>query len=734
MRLSAAAALFHGHGPKKVLHGTHRSVDPVETWKRVRPFAREMGITRIGNITGLDRIGIPVATAIRPHARNIIVTQGKGLDLCQALTSALMEACELFHAEDVGPCKLASYRKLAAIQNVIDPRTLCLGNRQLNLRRPLRWVEGFDLQQQRRCWVPAEVVEADYARSQPDGYFLMGSNGLASGNLFAEAVNTALYELIERDAVALWVIKPTRERVRCAMDLSSVDDDACRILLEKYVAAQIAVRIYNVTTDIGIAAFLCEIRDLEPSNPTRLSQFYGAGCHVDRRVALAHAMMEAAQSRLTYTAGVREDLSPKHYPEEPNSAIRNAFFDALSREEQPVAFSDAPTLTVDDLHRDLRWTLERLRIAGLERAIAVDLTRPRFDIPVVRVIVPGLEWDPLHPEYRPGIRARAQAQRSEALFAASARPASRDQVGASGRLEPELYIRQCFGWARQWLGSGIEWAHQWLGPRRGTPSSPARSGTQMRVVVFVGSTLPRGTRPLHEKIWDWQPPAQYGDVYRAALTAPDAIGVIDGYFDSVPTAFIGEFLWAMAQGIHVFGAASIGALRAVELGVFGMRGVGKIYDDYRNQPYTDDEEIAVIEAPMEDYLPSDALVDAMVNVRATLKAAEQQKVLAAGVALVLTDIAKSLSFRDRTYETVIRHARGHGLPTAALDSFEKWLPTGRVYQKRLDAEAMLAAIKAHLSADRCPLTVNYEFVETAAWAYASHQMVQASSCLPSSTR
>ena len=731
MRPTAAADLFQGHSLKKVGHGTDRSVDPAETWTKFRPLAQEMGITRIGDLTRLDRIGIPVATAIRPNARNIDVTQGKGLNPCQALTSALMEACELFHAEkSFAPSCYTAYRNLAAAEDVVDPRTLCLSNRPLDLRHSLRWIEGYDLQQQRRCWVPAETVEVDFARPRPDGYFLQSYNGLASGNHFVEAVNAALYELIERDALALWLIKPARERIRCALDLASIDDNSCRILLEKYAAAQTAVRIYNLSTDVGVAAFLCEIRDLESSDPTRVSRFHGAGCHADSRIALAHAMLEAAQSRLTYTVGIRSDLSRKHYPEEPHSAVRNALFDALSKEERPIAFGDAPTFVTDDLHRDLHWTLERLRMAGLRRAIAVDLTRPRFGIPVVRVIVPGLEWEPLHPDYRPGTRAQAQRQWRASLSAADAGSAAPGQVVRSDRHGRRSSIVRWFGWAGRWRSFGKRPPSSQVKFRR----SRARSGTEMRVVVFVGSTLPREVRPLHEEIWDWRPPAQYGDVYRAALNAPDAIGVIDGYFNSVPTAFIGEYLWAMSRGIHVFGAASIGALRAVELSVFGMRGVGKIYDEYRSQTFTDDEEIAVIEAPMDDRLPSDALVDAMVNVRATLKAAEQQNVLAAGVASALAAIAKSLSYRDRTFATVIRHARGHGLPTAILDSFERWLPTGRVNQKRLDAEAMLAAIKANLSGDRRPLTVSYKFAETAAWSYASEQMAQATFCLASPRR
>ncbi len=92
----------------------------------------------------------------------------------------------------------------------------------------------------------------------------------------------------------------------------------------------------------------------------------------------------------------------------------------------------------------------------------------------------------------------------------------------------------------------------------------------MRAAIFVGPTLPPRLRPT-DPLWEWRPPVRQGDVYRVAQTRPDAIGIIDGYFEIVPTVWHKEILWAMAQGIPVYGAASIGALRAAELDVFGMR-------------------------------------------------------------------------------------------------------------------------------------------------------------------
>jgi ribosomal protein S12 methylthiotransferase accessory factor len=370
-----------------------------------------MGITRLGNITGLDRIGIPVAIAVRPNSRSVSVSQGKGLKLPQAMASALMEACEGFHAEEIGPLRRSAYRDLSRTARLVDPATLCAGARPFNERAPTAWVEGYDLLRREACWVPAEIVHTDYTEPHPDGFFLAGSNGLASGNHLTEAVNAALYELVERDAVALWIARPMQVRARRALDLATIHDADCRALLARYEAAEIVVRVWDVTTDIGIAAFLCEIRDPSPGDPRRLRRYHGSGCHADRAVALSRALTEAAQSRLTYIAGIRDDLLASEYEEAPDAELGDALLDALVRESAPMSFHDVPSFAADDLTEDLRWALGRLRAADIARAIAVDLTRPDFAIPVVRLVVPGLEWDPHHPNYRPGPRARALAGR-----------------------------------------------------------------------------------------------------------------------------------------------------------------------------------------------------------------------------------------------------------------------------------------------------------------------------------
>jgi ribosomal protein S12 methylthiotransferase accessory factor len=322
------------------------------------------------------------------------------------MASALMEAAEGFHAEEIGPLRRASYCDLATAEPVVAVETLCAGPLPFDPEARIDWIEGFDLLREEPCWIPAEIVHTDYSLPKPDGYFLAGSNGLASGNHPVEAVNAALYELVERDAVALWMARLLQQRADRLLDLASIDDADCRGLLDRYAAARIGVRVWDVTSDIGIAAFLCEIRDLDANEATTPRRFHGSGCHVDRGIALVRALTEAAQSRLTYIAGIRDDLLPVEYEVSASTIIREALLDALTGTAVPTPFTAAPSFAADGINDDLRWALGRLRTVGIERVVAVDLTKPEFDIPVVRLVIPGLEGDPHHPHYPPGPRAR----------------------------------------------------------------------------------------------------------------------------------------------------------------------------------------------------------------------------------------------------------------------------------------------------------------------------------------
>src|SRR5687767_6709336 len=246
----------------------------------------------------------------------------------------------------------------------------------------------------------------------------------------------------------------------------------------------------------------------------------------------------------------------------------------------------------------------------------------------------------------------------------------------------------------------------------------------MNACIFAGPTLPpRDDARAHHATW--LPPAKHGDVYRAvALLQPRAIGIVDGYFQWVPSVWHKEILWAIHQGVHVFGAASMGALRAAELAPFGMRGVGRIFEAYRNgvlpqsgnEPFEDDDEVAVVHGPAESgYI---AASEAMVNIRCTLASAERAGVIFTATRARLVAIAKAVFFPERSYELVLERARAEGLPEAELAALAAWLPTGRVDQKRADALAMIEAMQNLLAHDLAPAAPNFAFQHTSFWELA----------------
>jgi hypothetical protein len=130
----------------------------------------------------------------------------------------------------------------------------------------------------------------------------------------------------------------------------------------------------------------------------------------------------------------------------------------------------------------------------------------------------------------------------------------------------------------------------------------------------------------------------------------------------------------------------------------------------------DDDEVAVQHGPAEtDYVQ---VTDAMVNVRATIDCALQLGIIEPAVAARLVLIGKSLFYKDRTYEAILNATTEQDLAPEAARRFAAWLPSGKVDQKRIDADEMLQAIAAHIAGGVIPLEVSYEFSHTFAWEEA----------------
>jgi YcaO-like protein with predicted kinase domain len=191
------------------------------------------------------------------------------------------------------------------------------------------------------------------------------------------------------------------------IDLDSVDDPDCREVLGKYERAGVCVAVWETTSDIGIPAFLCLLteRTVNPLQP--LASARGFGCHPARSIALLRALTEAAQSRLTYISGSRDDLGRNTYDHSLNIDTLRSDRARMDIQGFMRDFSAVPTFDGATFDDDIAWELERLRSAGIDNVIVVDLTKPELGLAVVRVVIPGLEPKVGITDHIPGPRAVA---------------------------------------------------------------------------------------------------------------------------------------------------------------------------------------------------------------------------------------------------------------------------------------------------------------------------------------
>jgi hypothetical protein len=241
----------------------------------------------------------------------------------------------------------------------------------------------------------------------------------------------------------------------------------------------------------------------------------------------------------------------------------------------------------------------------------------------------------------------------------------------------------------------------------------------MRICVFVGPTVSVAEgRTILEAIY--RPPAAQGDVYEAARSGAEVVAIVDGYFERVPAVWHREILWALSRGVHVFGCASMGALRAAELHTFGMVGVGSIFDAYRNGELEDDDEVAIVHGDAESGYR--AASEAMVNIRVTIASAVRDGILSPQAGASVIAAAKSLFYPDRHYATILRLALKSGASQVEINRLRNWLPTGAVDQKREDALAMLHHLAEFDSTAPGPKVIQFHFQHTDAWEQVRRQI------------
>lgn len=382
--------------PKAEHLGTHRALPLQDTLERVAAKTDVIGITRVGDLTDYDVLRIPNYAAVAPMVNYpprpgcISVFTGKGLTKQHAKVSALMEAAERYSCLRHDRFAVReSYRVLSARYNVAHPgQFVVVGSHEYHDDQAAEWVFATSLSSGATFLVPAFAVFTP--NPNPPGVFgpPSSTNGLASGNTVEEATLHALYEAIERDAEAI----ATASGSAPSLDLGSVTDPALRDLIDRFVFHGVQLEVKDITHDLGVPTYLAICVDWEQRNINYVNG--GKGTHLDPVVALSRAVTEASQSRVTGIAGIREDMEAKR------AATRHLGFDELYRSnrhwyepgEDRRRFDEAVDRSTFSIAGDLALVLDLLRTAGIPDVWAVDLTRPELGIPVVKVLVPLLEF------------------------------------------------------------------------------------------------------------------------------------------------------------------------------------------------------------------------------------------------------------------------------------------------------------------------------------------------------
>jgi ribosomal protein S12 methylthiotransferase accessory factor YcaO len=412
-----------------------------DTLYEILPLCKKIGVTRISDITFLDRLFIPNYSAILPGTEDSIwVYSGKGADKHEAKASALMEAIERYSSLPSSYPRSfiqGTYRELSKSYNkvlhpaeVVEPVNIADDGKDVTMD----FLPGYDLLTNEEVLVPAEIALYRYF-PKPPGFCVFSyshTNGLASGNVLEESICHALCEVIERDATSIadlcsssiqynilekltnWLEKeigrysisrtPGEQFVDDSslfpdVDISEIANefDLIKGIVNRFADAGITLLIKDITQkDIGIPTFVASSIEWITHDYGYFTK--GFGTHPDARIALLRAITEVSQTRAANIQGARDDLKKIRYKKNDEIFKRKWQFmpasaSGLTRHQDnfAVKFSEIKSYMEKDILQDINHILRGFKRAGLRRVIVVDLTNPDIGIPTIRAIVPGLE-------------------------------------------------------------------------------------------------------------------------------------------------------------------------------------------------------------------------------------------------------------------------------------------------------------------------------------------------------
>jgi ribosomal protein S12 methylthiotransferase accessory factor len=380
----------------------------------------EFGISRVGDVTGLDTIGLPVYIAVRTLSQTVSISAGKGLTPQASRAAAIVEAIELELAEN----PKGQFRVARAIELPEEERLApqdCNPSRAsiVNDLTPLAWEEATNIQNGETKLIPSDKVwMRNRIENQPLSYFQASSNGLAGGGTLEDAILSGLYEIIERDA---WTIShymsdslgllPNRTPL---IGLPK----ALEAIVRKIEAANLKLYLFDLTTDYKVPVFNATLLDL---NGNCVGLFAGFGAHLNAEVAAIRAVTEAAQSRCCYIAGARDDLFRRQFLL--MKRVDQEKLDTMYAELPAAsALSEYRSVEFPDVKTELRYLLKLIRSCGVSEVYVRPIGSVLSDqLHVVRVFSPQCE--PVHLDsWTPGQRCLYYAARKLAELAHQSAP------------------------------------------------------------------------------------------------------------------------------------------------------------------------------------------------------------------------------------------------------------------------------------------------------------------------
>jgi len=368
---------------------------PEDALARLMAMRGALGITRIADITGLDRIGVPVVQVVRPFSLSNAVSQGKGGTMTQAAISAILEAAEAYFAERVD--------RFESVVASASSLSIAAGRFARHLRdgappdwhdQEIAWVEATNLMDGSRSMVPLELVHTAYTvPPQPyDGIFAASTTGLAASFVETDAIAHGILECVERDAVA------RANRIhgffqRNRIDPATIDDAAVCEFLETLSAKGLIVGLWQAPSPIGIATICCHLmEDVEGQEALLPHPAIGSAASLDPAAAIAHAILEAAQSRLAAISGARDDMTRAVYPKYPDWQMIAAHRRLIAEGPRTQSFLKLSKPETEGVKDGLPPLLALLESSHIRDVNLIRLeTEPLTGLSVVRIVIPALQ-------------------------------------------------------------------------------------------------------------------------------------------------------------------------------------------------------------------------------------------------------------------------------------------------------------------------------------------------------